>query len=170
MPPATVHLTIFTVLTIFTRRPPSPPPQRAYRTPIAMQTRIGGGMSSGSGLGLLPGLATVQRGGGALATSNNVVASLLSDLGILGGNATITSTSTLAGARPQSVESAMASALLAAGSQNAAASRQGQARGSSAAGMNPGMDIHIAILQSPGANGYDHHAPSICSKLLGSVP
>ncbi len=67
-------------------RPPSPPPRRAYRTPIALQTRIGGiahdgGLGGGGAFGL---------GGGMV--SNNIMASLLGDLALLGQGASGTGT------------------------------------------------------------------------------
>lgn len=54
-------------------RPPSPQARRAYRTPIALQTRIG----EAGGLGL----------GGRAVVANSALSSLLGDLAFLGGTA-----------------------------------------------------------------------------------
>ena len=129
-------------------RPPSPQPRRAYRTPIALQTR---GIASTAGLAFVPGIGLMQRGGsvGGTGVSNatnagNVVASILNDLAMLGG----AGTAGVAGSQQQPGRAQTGTTATAAPAPAPAGGRPGGpgSRGP-APPSNRHVDIHIAFLQ-----------------------
>ena len=107
-------------------RPPSPQARRAYRTPIALQTRIGEtggiGMAGGFGLGL----------GGRAVVANSALSSLLGDLAFLGGTA-----EGVAPGGPGASRTVMLPGGGVAGAGGANGARQ--------------VDIHIAFMPQPAA-------------------